>query len=132
MISTLTVNGPPVAKVDRIRALGCNTFERSPARPVVARVFRIDSPWFNGHAAVATFELAELIATKIRALFQRKKGRDLFDLWLAVRHAGLGVERSPPASSRTGPTAGPPRVLWPNLHAKLDDAQFAHCIARRK
>ncbi len=92
MISTLTVNGPPVATVDRIRALGCNTFERSPARPVVARVFRIDSPWFNGHAAVATFELAELIATKIRALFQRKKGRDLFDLWLAVRHAGLGVE----------------------------------------
>ena len=26
----------------------------------------------------------ELLATKLRALYQRKKGRDLFDLWLAI------------------------------------------------
>ncbi|MBK6310367.1 MAG: nucleotidyl transferase AbiEii/AbiGii toxin family protein [Candidatus Microthrix sp.] len=33
--------------------------------------------------------MEELVATKIRALYQRSKGRDLFDLWLAVEHAGL-------------------------------------------
>lgn len=65
-----------------------NTFERFPARPTVTREFRIDSPWFSGSAEVPTFALEELTATKIRALFQRSKGRDLFDLWLAVRYAG--------------------------------------------
>ena len=36
-----------------------------------------------------TFELNELLATKLRALYQRKKGRDLFDLMV-----GLGDGRS--------------------------------------
>lgn len=31
-----------------------------------------------------TFQPEELVATKLRALFQRKKGRDLFDLWVAL------------------------------------------------
>lgn len=66
-----------------------NTFERSPARPAVTRDYAVDSPWWSGAAAVPTFEVADLTATKIRALFQRKKGRDLFDLWLAVEHVGV-------------------------------------------
>ncbi len=61
-----------------------NTFERSPARPLQRVPYSIDSPWFNGGADVLTFDLAELVATKIRALYQRSKGRDLFDLWLAL------------------------------------------------
>ena len=69
-----------------------NTFERSPARPTVTRALDVDSPWFSGTADVPTFALEELAATKIRALFQRAKGRDLFDLWLAVMQAG-----APPA-----------------------------------
>ena len=40
-------------------------------------------------ADVLTFQLEELVATKLRALFQRKKGRDLFDLWLALTILGL-------------------------------------------
>ncbi|MDX2055824.1 MAG: nucleotidyl transferase AbiEii/AbiGii toxin family protein [Polyangiaceae bacterium] len=32
----------------------------------------------------AAFAVNELLATKLRALYQRKKGRDLFDLWLAI------------------------------------------------
>jgi predicted nucleotidyltransferase component of viral defense system len=81
--STFATRGPMTIKIE------INTFERSPARPTLQRSYRIGSPWFTGEAAVPTFDLAELIATKIRALFQRKKGRDLFDLWLAVRHAGV-------------------------------------------
>lgn len=66
-----------------------NTFERSPARPLHRVPFSIDSPWFAGAADVLTFDLAELVATKIRALYQRSKGRDLFDLWLAIVQLGV-------------------------------------------
>ena len=42
---------------------------------------RLDSVWKSGEAEVTTFSIEELLATKLRALYQRKKGRDLFDLW---------------------------------------------------
>jgi predicted nucleotidyltransferase component of viral defense system len=45
---------------------------------------RVDSPWFAGGAEVVTFALEELLGTKLRALYQRKKGRDLFDLARAL------------------------------------------------
>lgn len=37
------------------------------------------------------FARPELLGTKLRALYQRKKGRDLFDLWYALRHADVEV-----------------------------------------
>ena len=46
--------------------------------------FEVDSQWFRGQANVNTFPLDELLGTKLRALYQRKKGRDLFDLWYAL------------------------------------------------
>lgn len=70
-----------------------NTFERSPSNEPIRVAYRIDSSWFAGGADVLTFTVNELVATKIRALYERSKGRDLFDLWLAM--ARLGV----PASS---------------------------------
>ena len=69
-----------------------NTFERSPARATVTRPLSVASPWFTGEADVPTFAIEELTATKIRALFQRRKGRDLFDLWLAVEHGGASID----------------------------------------
>ncbi len=47
------------------------------------RVFTVDSRWFSGSASILTYYLEELLGTKVRALYQRKKGRDLFDLWTA-------------------------------------------------
>ena len=46
--------------------------------------FSVDSDWFHGEAELPTFALDELLGTKLRALYQRKKGRDLFDLWYAL------------------------------------------------
>ena len=43
-------------------------------------LFRVDNPWFVGETNVPTFSRAEILATKLRALLQRNKGRDLFDL----------------------------------------------------
>lgn len=45
--------------------------------------FAVDSRWFSGKTEILTYDLEELLGTKLRALYQRKKGRDLFDLWHA-------------------------------------------------
>lgn len=42
--------------------------------------FRVENPWFSGAAEIPTFTREEMLATKLRALLQRDKGRDLFDL----------------------------------------------------
>ena len=42
--------------------------------------FAVENPWFNGTAKLLTYAPEELLGTKLRALYQRKKGRDLFDL----------------------------------------------------
>lgn len=47
--------------------------------------FRIENRWFAGEAQVTTFHPDELLATKLRALYQRRKGRDLFDLAHALQ-----------------------------------------------
>ena len=48
------------------------------------RNFTVRSRWFSGSAPILTYQLDELLGTKMRALYQRKKGRDLFDLWKAL------------------------------------------------
>ncbi|MBY0471530.1 nucleotidyl transferase AbiEii/AbiGii toxin family protein [bacterium] len=42
--------------------------------------YSVDSPWFKGKSQILTYRAEELLGTKLRALYQRKKGRDLFDL----------------------------------------------------
>ncbi len=49
--------------------------------PMVRVPFAVDSSWFKGACEVLTYELVELTGTKLRAVYQRRKGRDLFDLW---------------------------------------------------
>ena len=44
----------------------------------------VDNPWFSGTAKIRTYRLDELLGTKLRALYQRRKGRDLFDLWMCL------------------------------------------------
>jgi predicted nucleotidyltransferase component of viral defense system len=46
--------------------------------------FSVGSPWHAADGKITTFTLEELMATKMRALYQRRKGRDLYDLWLAL------------------------------------------------
>lgn len=40
----------------------------------------VDNPWFAGQADIRTYSAEEMLATKLRALLQRDKGRDLLDL----------------------------------------------------
>ena len=53
----------------------------------------IDNGWFKGSCILKTYELEELLATKLRALYQRKKGRDLFDLFYSVTNAKVDFSK---------------------------------------
>lgn len=58
-----------------------------------ARNHTVNSPWFSGSSEISTYCLDELMATKLRALFQRSKGRDLFDLWIGVKKYNIDCDR---------------------------------------
>lgn len=62
-----------------------NTREHFALLGYVRRPHRVENPWFTGAAEVQSFKTEELLGTKLRALYQRSKGRDLFDLDLALR-----------------------------------------------
>lgn len=66
-----------------------NTREHIAVPGFTTRPFPVESLWYSGWADVATFELDQLPAIMMRALYQRSKGRDLFDL-----ATGLANERS--------------------------------------
>jgi predicted nucleotidyltransferase component of viral defense system len=61
-----------------------NTREHFTVLGVARAPFEVTNPWFGGRAEVSIYAPDELLATKLRALYQRKKGRDLFDLWYAL------------------------------------------------
>ena len=58
-----------------------NCKEHFSVLPMVRVPFKVENSWFSGECEVLTYELAELTGTKLRAVYQRRKGRDLFDLW---------------------------------------------------
>lgn len=102
-----------------------NTFEHSPARQIVTRRCAVDSPWFEGAADVPTFCASEMIATKIRALYQRSKSRDLFDLWLAFAELGIEPAEIAACFETYRPETWTPSLAVANLNRKLDDSAFA-------
>ena len=61
-----------------------NIAETSFFKDVIGLDHEVDSRWWTGKTTIPTFALDELMATKLRALYQRRKGRDLFDLWLVL------------------------------------------------
>jgi hypothetical protein len=50
-----------------------------------ASPFKVDNPWFSGETYIPTFSTEEILATKMRALLQCDKGRDLVDLAHALQ-----------------------------------------------
>ena len=95
--------------------------------------FKIDSPWYSGSADILTYTREELFGTKMRALYQRGKGRDLFDLYQALerlpdldlaktvecfraylKHGGLSVSRA---------------EFEEHMHGRLGDKKFTQDVA---
>lgn len=55
--------------------------------------FMVKSTWFNGECKLTTYQIEELFGTKFRALYQRKKSRDLFDIYWAYKHHEINTEQ---------------------------------------
>ena len=71
-----------------------NIAETEAFDPPVLIPYAVENPWFTGSTTIASFSSEELLATKLRALLQRNKGRDLFDLAHAlVALPGLDIDR---------------------------------------
>jgi len=97
----------------------------------VSMPFSIKSRWFSGSAEITTFPLPELLGTKLRALYQRKKGRDLFDLAYALQHTDVDPEQVAAMFVRYVGTSGlriSTAELLENLEAKCADREFCSDI----
>ncbi len=89
--------------------------------------FKVESPWFKGKAMMKTYHLEELLGTKLRALYQRKKGRDLFDLWLALASTNVdpvGIVQCFQRYMEFGETQVSRTILESNLKLKVEDPTF--------
>ena len=94
--------------------------------------FKMENSWFSGECNLTTYTLEELLGTKLRALYQRRKGRDLFDLYWAFTHKTIHTEQlihcykeymnfsvgQPPTS----------KTFLANLEEKMKDKEFSNDI----
>lgn len=69
-----------------------NCFEHFNVLGLVKKPFEVENTWFSGQCEITTYRLNELLGTKLRALYQRKKGRDLFDLYVALTEAEVNPD----------------------------------------
>ncbi|MEZ4829607.1 MAG: nucleotidyl transferase AbiEii/AbiGii toxin family protein [Bacteroidia bacterium] len=91
--------------------------------------FEVKSSWFNGNCNLTTYRLEELLGTKLRALYQRRKGRDLYDLYIALikkpnldKDALLHSYREYMQFSVENPPTQREYIL--NMEAKMKDSEF--------
>lgn len=119
---TSSTGTPKLVKIE------INKVEAAPAIPLVHLKHQVQSSWWSGSAEIQTFQMPELVATKIRALYQRRKGRDIYDLWLAINHLGADPREIAWVFTLYRPSDGKknwtPRSAQANLRDKLKRADF--------
>lgn len=107
--------------------LEINTREHFTVHGFTSQTFEVSNPWFSGSTRLSTYELSELLGTKLRALYQRKKGRDLFDLALGLDHSEVDADRliaAFVAYMTFGETPVTRAQFEANMAAKMGDATF--------
>jgi predicted nucleotidyltransferase component of viral defense system len=75
--------------------VNCN--DAPPVLDLVRIQHEVKTRLWDEDAQILTFQAPEIVGTKFRALAQRRKGRDLSDLWLARRE--LGIQDAPLATA---------------------------------
>jgi predicted nucleotidyltransferase component of viral defense system len=88
----------------------------------------VDNSWTSGSCKLVTYEPEEMLGTKLRALYQRKKGRDLFDLYYAIKNMHLDIPKVLHcyAEYMAFSVDSPPtrRQYLRNLEEKMEDPDF--------
>jgi predicted nucleotidyltransferase component of viral defense system len=90
----------------------------------------VKSEWFSGKAELRTYNINELLGTKLRALYQRSKGRDLFDLDYSRQHIDIDYEQiitcfKEYTSFATGKRPPSKKEFLLNIEEKATSAEFA-------
>jgi predicted nucleotidyltransferase component of viral defense system len=70
-----------------------NTREHEALYGLRSYSFQVESEWHQASCNIASFEPEELFGTKLRALLQRRKNRDLFDLHYGLKDLGLDTTK---------------------------------------
>jgi len=55
--------------------------------------FEVKNEWFAGVCNVTVYKIEELLGSKLKALYGRKKGRDLFDLYWALTNLEIDKDK---------------------------------------
>ena len=94
--------------------------------------FELKSTWFSGQCDITGYTTEELLSTKLKALYGRKKGRDLFDLYWALTHLEFDIEKLLHCckvhyehAELKPPTA---KQFIRNMEEKLSDSEFTNDI----
>lgn len=94
--------------------------------------FKVQNGWFNGECMINTYYIEELLGTKLRALYQRRKGRDLFDLDLALEKLDIDIPKLIQCykeyinfSDGASPTS---KMFVINMEEKMKDDEFRNDI----
>lgn len=109
-----------------------NTHEHFSVLGYKHKSLTVDSRWFSGTADVPTYGIDELMGTKLRALYQRRKGRDLFDLWLCLDRGMVDPDTVVRCFGRYMEAENHPVTraqFEQNLHEKARDDAFMSDIA---
>jgi predicted nucleotidyltransferase component of viral defense system len=81
---------PPVASIKLKIEINCR--EHFHVYDFVTKRFCVSNRWFSGECDILTYRLDELVGTKVRAMYERRKGRDLFDLYRALQDDRLNAD----------------------------------------
>jgi predicted nucleotidyltransferase component of viral defense system len=69
-----------------------NTREHDSVLGIQQYPFVVESGWYQAKANIASFAPEELFGTKLRALLQRRKNRDLFDLHMGLQQLSMNPD----------------------------------------
>lgn len=91
--------------------------------------FSVESEWYTNSCEITTYQLEELLGTKLRALYQRRKGRDLFDLYAAITQSDLNFDQILTCYREymnfvVGTNAPTQKEFLLNMEEKMVDAEF--------
>jgi predicted nucleotidyltransferase component of viral defense system len=91
--------------------------------------FNVNSSWYSRECHITTYQIEELLGTKLRALYQRKKGRDLFDIYRSIiTISTLSMEKLLHSykSYMKNESAGIPSrdIYLKNIEDKMNDPEF--------
>lgn len=92
----------------------------------------VKNSWFQSSNTIVSYQLEELLGTKLRALYQRRKGRDLFDLYWAYQNTKIDTGKLITCYNeymkKSVPQPPTQKEFLLNMEEKMQDTEFTNDI----